>query len=284
LCFDIRCPVKHNYSATMPIRRRNVPVGDYLRKITVQSYTAKTLRREKLRCVYKTQTLSDFLDAAAYVLVSERCRQAHIHDMRGELQALHSAIELLARSAKTPGENASLGEKAASLARRALANHEKSLIQLLNLITPHEESAIPLNVGDVVTDAVKLLRSEASRKSVVLQLEAAPDVTIIARPGICRTIVLGFCAMTIDEFAAGALIRITVGRVESMASIEWRSDIPFRAVRDPVFAGQSPDAALPTYELLLSFARRWSSANGGRVELPADSPFRNALRICYPVQ
>ncbi len=106
-------------------------------------------------------SLNDALDAAAFALVGERCRHAHLHDIRGELQTLQSSLELLARSAKNPTEKIALAEKATALARRALASHEKALLEFVNQITPHVEAPAPVDVREMVDGALRFLRNPA---------------------------------------------------------------------------------------------------------------------------
>jgi hypothetical protein len=230
----------------------------------------------------KVLPLSGVLEAAAYAVVGERCRQAHLHDARGELQALHSAIELLARAAKTPGENAALAEKASVLARRSLANHEKSLVDLLNRMTPHDATVVSVDVGQLVSDVLRVLRNDALSKSIAFHFEPVQGVSIIAQPHLCEMVILGLCVMIIDELAAGASVHVTVGRSDSHAVIEWKPDIPWPAVRNPRDLWNSAQGSLTTYELLLAVAWRWTSTNGGRMELPTEPHSHDALRIYYP--
>jgi hypothetical protein len=231
----------------------------------------------------KPLPISDVLEAAAYAVVGERCRKAHLHDARGELQTLHSAIELLARAAKTPGENAALADKASALAKRALANHEKSLVELLNRMTPHDAAVAAVNLGRLVSEVLRILRNDALSKSIDFRFQAVADVSIKAQPNLCEMVILGLCAITIDELAAGTRIDVTVGRSDSHAYIEWKSDIPWPAARRPEDLWHSARATLSPYELLLAVAWRWTSMNGGRIELPADVGARDSLRIYYPI-
>jgi hypothetical protein len=230
----------------------------------------------------KVLPLSGVLEAAAYAVVGERCRQAHLHDARGELQTLHSAIELLARAAKAPGENAALAEKASALARRSLANHEKSLVELLNRMTPHDATVVSVDVGQLVGEVLRILRNDALSKSIAFRFEAVQGVCIVAQPHLCEMVVLGLCAMIIDELAAGASIDVAVGRSDSHAFIEWKSNIPWPTVRSPEALWHSAQTTLTPYELLLAVAWRWTSTNGGRVELPVEPNVHDVLRIYYP--
>lgn len=202
----------------------------------------------------KLLPINDVLEAAAYAVVGERCRKAHLHDARGELRTLHSAIELLARAAKTPGENAALADKASALAKRALANHEKSLVELLNRMTPNDAAVAAVNLGHLVSEVLRNLRNDALSKSIDFRFEALADVSIKAQPNLCEMVILGLCAITIDDLAAGTCINVTVGRLDSDAYIEWKSDIPWPAARKPEDLWHSAPPALSPYELLLAAA------------------------------
>lgn len=226
--------------------------------------------------------LRDCLEAAACAVVGERCRQAHLHDLRGGLQALHSALELLMRAAKGAGTNGSIAEKAGALAKKTLADHENSLVELLNVLTPHEETAVPVKLGGLVGDIVRFLRNDASGKSVALQLEADPAVSIRALPHRSKVAMLGLCAAIIDEVPAGSSVAITVGRRESLAFVEWKADGPIRAPSRPPSAWDPGRCPGSPYELLLANAWHWSSENGGRVELPAHPLEPGIMRLYYP--
>src|ERR1700737_5570393 len=79
-----------------------------------------------------TWQAGDVLDAAVQTLINERCHRAYIHDMRGGLQAVYSSLEVLARSAKHGTPNTVLIENASSIAKRAMANHEQALVDIVN--------------------------------------------------------------------------------------------------------------------------------------------------------
>jgi signal transduction histidine kinase len=227
-------------------------------------------------------SLNDALDAAAYALVGERCRHAHLHDIRGELQTLQSSLELLARSARNPTEKIALAEKATALARRALANHEKALLEFVNQITPHAEATAAVDVREMVNGALRFLRNEAANKSITFNVEAAADLRIVAHPYRSRLLILGLFAMTIDELRHGAAVTVTLGRADSHVLIEIQSDVVWPAVRSPEDLWSSATSEVPLRELLLAVTSRWASANGGRVELPQETQSRPALRLYYP--
>jgi len=227
-------------------------------------------------------SLNDALDAAAYALVGTRCRHAHLHDIRGELQTLQSSLELLARSARTQTDKSAIADKATALARRALANHEKALVEFVNQTTPHEEAAVAIDVGELVGSALRCLRNDAANKSITFKVESTPNLRIVAQPYRSRLLILGLFAMTIDELSRGSVVTVKLCRAESDALIEIQSAVIWPAVRGPEDLWSSATSRVPPCDLLLAVTSRWASANGGRVEPPQESQSHPALRLYYP--
>jgi signal transduction histidine kinase len=225
----------------------------------------------------------DLLEAAAYALVGERCRQSYLHDIRGGLQSLHTAVELLVRAAMSTGENPALAEKATAIARRAVQNHEKSLAELLDQLTPSKETAATVNVGEVVSEVLRFIINEASGKSISFRFEPAPEVLVVAQPRKLRLLILGLSSSLIDAAAPRAVIDVAVARENRDAMIEFRSSVPCPALRSPEDLWHSGGAMSSPYELLLVLTQSWASTNGGRLERPTDAHLPHALRIYYPL-
>lgn len=225
----------------------------------------------------------DLVDAAAWSLVVERCRRSYLHDLRGGLQVFHSAVELLVRAANSPGANAAVADKASALARRAIESHEKMLAELFNQITPQKEAPTALNVGELVGDALRLFRGEFANKSLTFQLRSAQNVLVVAQAHKFRMIILGLAAALADGLAPGSLVEVTVSRDESNAVVEFKTDLPPSSILRPEQLWNAPQGTLSLYELLLTVAQRWLSANRGFLELPARAQVPGALRICYPI-
>jgi hypothetical protein len=220
----------------------------------------------------------DVLGAAAYALVSERCRQSYLHDIRGRLQTLNCAVELLIRAAKNPGDNAALAEKASFVARRAVLNHEKSLLDLVDQVTPQAEIADRIDVGQLIRDVLGFVANDLANKSVSFRLESAPDIYVLAERHKFRLLILGLICLLADELAPGSAVDVTVSRSDSNALMEFHSTTPCPSVLEFKTQTDSPAAMSSPCELLLELTRQWLFANGGGVEL---SP--RALRIRYPL-
>jgi hypothetical protein len=222
------------------------------------------------------------LEAAAYALVSERCRLSYLHDARGGLQALYSAVELLVRAAKDPGGNPALAEKAAVLARRAVQKQEKSLVELLNQTTPQSEIASTVNVADLVSDILRFIRNDAASKSIAFRLEAAGDVLILAQPLKFRLLILGLCSTLTDGLAPGSVVGVAVARADPEALVEFRSAVSCAAV-NPEDLWNPAGAMASACELLMALTQHWAAANGGRLALCTEAHLPNTLRLYYPL-
>lgn len=225
----------------------------------------------------------EILEAAAYALVGERCRESYLHDLRGGVQGIQSAVELLARVAATSGESPGMVEKASALARRAVQNQEKSLAELVNQLVPFKEPAGTVNVTDLMAEALRFLRNEAAAKPVTFNLQAEGAPAVAGHPHKFRLLVIGLCAGIIDAAFPGARVDVKVARVKSDAMIEFRGALPRSAVQSPEDLLRPGGMLSCSYGLLLGLTQRWVSCNGGRLEAPAESDLPSTLRIYYPL-
>jgi hypothetical protein len=227
--------------------------------------------------------LSDVLEAAAYALISERWHRTYVHDMRSGLQTLRNALELLGRAARTPGENLAALERSVALAKRAMDTHEHFLTALMQQTTRHDEAAAPMNLGEVVGEVLRFTRTGASAKSIAFRAESIPDALIVAQPCKCRLLLLGICTVWIEELGPGAAVDVSVRRSGPDALVEFKSELPCPAVRDPAELWRAAQNALTPYELMVSLTRQWAGSRGGRLECGPEPDLRNALRIYYPM-
>jgi hypothetical protein len=220
----------------------------------------------------------DVLGAAAYALVSERCRQSYLHDIRGGLQTLNSAVELLSRAATNPADNAALAEKASLVARRAVLNHEKSLLDLVNQLTPQTEIATTVDVGHLMSDVLRFVGSDLASKSVSIRLQSTPDICVLAERQKFRLLILGLVCMLADDLAPGSVVDVTITQSDSDALMEFTSAMPCYSVPKSKDVLDFPSTMSSPCELLLALTQRWACVNGGGLELS-----RDALRIRYPL-
>jgi signal transduction histidine kinase len=213
-------------------------------------------------------------EVAARATINERCATAYLHDIRGSMQALFSALELLGRSARKSGSDLDRVEKACALAKRAIDFHEKSTLDALHILTLQDAESTTMDVSALMNDVVHFLRNQAATKQVAVSLLGAAAFSVAAERARLQTLLVGLVADAIDATPAGTELPITVSREDSFAVISIGSN-----------AGYAVDDAtddLP-HELTLLFARQFLADNGGRLEIDTATPPRGSLRLYYPI-
>jgi hypothetical protein len=232
-----------------------------------------------------TWQAGDVLDAAVQTLINERCHRAYIHDMRGGLQAVYSSLEVLARSAKHGTPNTLLIDNASSIAKRAMANHEQALVDIVNQVTGPDDAPAVVNLASLVKQAQQFLRNDALSKGIKLGLSGCEDLLVFSQRNKLRSLILGLFALGIDGLPTGAELRVDLHRVDGYALLELRSDLAYDDIREAEELLCHEPVDLRPQELVLGFARRWITANGGRVEIhgPVGTQQQTGLRIYYPL-
>lgn len=224
----------------------------------------------------------EMLEAAAYGLISGRCRQAYLHDMRGELQTLHSAIELMIRACKGASGNAGVGEKASSLAKRTLATYEYSIVKLVDQMAPQSEARCPVDVAELASGVVRFVRNDAARKSVSLAVHCTPPLAVTGEPNKFRLYLLGLITATLDAVAPRSVIEVTTRRSGGDAVIEVISDMGGETIVDSESLWNHAQPDVVPYVFFMTLAKEWITANGGQLDNTRDNPPQNVLRILYP--
>jgi len=230
-----------------------------------------------------TWQAADVLDAAVQTLINDRCRRAYIHDMRGGLQAVYTSFEALARSAKHGAQNSALIDSASSIAKRAMANHERALVDIVDQVTGPEDAPAIVNLAGLVRQTQQFLRNDALGKEVTLSLSGGEDVVVFSRRNKLRSLLLGLHALGIDALPMGAELHIELSRTGGYALLELRSDLTYDVIREAQDLLCHEPLDLRPQELVLGFARQWISAHGGRVEIHSPSGAQGVLRIYYPL-
>jgi hypothetical protein len=231
-----------------------------------------------------TWQAGDVLDAAVQTLINERCHRAYVHDMRGGLQAVYSSLEVLARSAKHGTPNTVLIDNASSIAKRAMANHEQALVDIVNQVAGPDDVPAVVNFAGLVKQAQQFLRNDALSKGIRLGLSGCEDVLVFSQRNKLRSLILGLLALGIDGSSTGAELHVDLRRAEGYALLELRSDMTYNDIREAEDLLCHDPVDLCPQELVLGFARRWITANGGRVEIhSAVGTQQSGLRIYYPL-
>jgi len=225
----------------------------------------------------------DVLDAAVQTLINERCRQAYMHDMRGGLQAIYSSIELLARSAKNGAQNPALVDSAASLAKRAMANHDQSVADIVNQVTGPDGAAVLLNLADLVRQSQHFFRNDALAKRITVSLSCPEELLVLSERNKLRSMLLGLLAVSIDALLPGADLHLELSCADAYAVLELRSALTYDGIREAQDMLRQEPVNLGFQELVLGSARRWIMINGGRMEISPAADGNTALRIFHPL-
>src|SRR5882762_5714526 len=164
--------------------------------------------------------LTDLYEAAARATINERCAPAYLHDVRGSLQALFGALELLGRSARAGGGDLARVEKACDLARRAISRHEKSTIDTLQVLTSQQTMATAVEIGALTRDVVHFLRNDAGNRAIRITVAAnSEDVYVWADRAKLQTVLAGLLTAAIDEAPAGGELPVTIDHVRDEAAV-----------------------------------------------------------------
>jgi signal transduction histidine kinase len=220
-------------------------------------------------------------EVAARASVNERCALAYLHDVRGSMQALFSAIELLGRAAKSAGCDPSKIDKACELARRAMGHHEKSTLEVLQRLTLQPAEPSSVDVAALVKDVAQFLRNEAAVKQVVLQISSRDAGSVVADRAALHCMLSGLLVAAIEDAPAGSELSLSADRIgdEAVISIApvpaWSCSEAMSPVE--VLLCASPPPGVRGLTLLL--ARQMLRRNGGRLEFEAEAAPGGRLRL-----
>lgn len=218
--------------------------------------------------------LPDIYEAALRAAVNQRCAAAHAHDIRGTLQALVGAVELLCRSTRAAGADPRRTEKACELARRAVSHHERAMMELFQLLTFQPTEPVTADPDALVDGIVHLLRNEAGARQVVIRTQVAAGVNLPVERGRLHALLTALVAAAIDASPPGAELDLSIARRDGLAIIALAS-----------FGGCSGRGARSRWlpeDLAFIVARQFMSAHGGRLEVDSDEPLSGTMRLCFP--
>jgi hypothetical protein len=228
-------------------------------------------------------SLTDLYEAAARATINERCAPAFLHDVRGSLQALFGALELLGRSARAGGGDLARVEKACDLARRAISRHEKSTIDALQALTSQQTMATAVEVGALTRDVVHFLRNDAGNKAIRITVAAnSEDVYVWADRAKLQTVLAGLLTAAIDEAPAGGELPLTIRRVGDEVAVSIGSHAGYDEIHTAPDLTWRPTLRFQPKELTLLFAREFLTTNGGRLTVDHDVQPQGSLTIYYP--
>jgi len=215
-----------------------------------------------------------------HAMLSERYRQAYLHDMRGGLQAIRNSLELIVRTMKTAQLNPAAMEKAADLARRALAGHEKVIEQTVDRLILRDEPAVAVDLAALLRELLGFLQNTIAARGLPVQFEDAGNISVSAQPGRLRLVLLALLSTAIDFPPQLTALYVTLQREANDVYLELPGGNAFEHVdAEPGDSGWGADARRLTW----SVARQFLEANGGSLARRDDGPAAGIVRIGYPL-
>jgi signal transduction histidine kinase len=228
-------------------------------------------------------SLTDLYEAAARATINERCAPAYLHDVRGSMQALFGALELLGRSAKAGGGDLARVERACDLARRAISRHEKSTIDALQALTSQQSMAATVEVGILTRDVVHFLRNDAGNKDIRITVASSKDdLNVWADRAKLQTLLAGLLTAAIDETRVGGQLPISIDHIGDDVAVSIGSHAGYDDIDAAPDLSRRPTLRFQPKELILLFAREFLAANGGRLTMDKGAQPQGSLAIYYP--
>ena len=180
------------------------------------------------------QLAGDFNALAATLAAAQTARQHWIadiaHELRTPLSILRGEIESLQDGVRPLNQDnvASLAHETARLTRLVEDLHTLSLSDL-GALTYHRE---PVDLADVLTDAVSAQRREAEARGLGLTLDLEEDTIVFADETRLAQVFANLMQNSLRYTDAPGTISVAVKRENGRAVVEWNDSAPGVAAED----------------------------------------------------
>jgi hypothetical protein len=220
------------------------------------------------------------LEFRLHALIAQRYRGAYLHDLRGGLQVMQNAIEVLVRAVNAPRDNSALITRTSELAQRALAAHGELIDATVDRLVIRSDPPASCRASTIVNDVLRFLRSEFASKSITLEMALVDEFKVAVPASRLRLALMVVLTAVLEGNQVGA-INISLHRHDDRGVIEF-TVTPSASGR----AGQpaaSVDIGPVDGALGLPTHRQLVEIDGGRVNfLPGtDGAWREEL--IYPI-
>lgn len=227
--------------------------------------------------------VDEIIDAALQAFNNQRCGHAVLHDLRGGLQAVSSSLELLSRCAKSGSVDLATFDKASSLAKRALINHERSLNEMLDQLLSADDTATRVNIANIVEDLRRFMRSDCDRRGIRLAIHGDAELHVHMPPMRLRRVLSNLLTLNLDASPPGTELSLSLSRDAKYACIELQGPEAFDLddSADPLLSFDG--GMVPRAQLVLAGARRWLPKVAGRLEIATSAGTAGILRVYCPL-
>jgi signal transduction histidine kinase len=214
-------------------------------------------------------------------MLNEQHAGAYLHDLRGGLQAMRNSIELLTRGARGMGDPAAV-DRAAELAKRALAGHERTLSGVIDAMVLRDEAPASVDVAELLRDVLAFLQNAIAAKELVPSSAPTPRLCVMGERKKLHLCLLALMSNAIDYLPQGSPLNVSLYRDAEELFLE----IPGGNLYETVSlsdGGNGLPAEIGQLELTLKVCRDIVGAHGGRLVFRSDDSGDGVLQICHPV-
>ena len=223
--------------------------------------------------------------------MQQKLRPALLHDLKGPMQAILSALHMLkkARGVAPGGPNAAEARHPQDQYTDLIRNSVQQLIAIGDAILPRvaDEASErePVSLQALTERALRLLRDLASLDSVAFELDVDPAATtgMQANKDDLQLALTALLVAMLERAPADSIVRIRIAQPGQ--SLQWRARVDAHPTQPnpdrTLFVGAAGDA--PGTDLGWSVANEIVVAHGGQMTLEEAGGAGWTLELTFPV-
>lgn len=219
-------------------------------------------------------------------MLAERYRHVYLHDLRGGLQSLQNAVQLLARASLSPGQAGDMTARVAELANRSLSTHEQTIQATLDQLLLVDEPALACDLSEVVRQLLKFLQNEIAVNDLTIKFAPREGLHVRAAPNRLRLVIMALLTVGLDRLPRDTVWELRLFEDEGNARLDLGPTIiPDDLAHELNDAQPSLDDIEAFYHsgLSLRTVRQLLVAQGATIEVISDPGSRAAWRVRYPL-
>jgi len=229
----------------------------------------------------RQKSLDQVLRLVLQGMLNEQNAGAYLHDMRGGLQAMRNSIELLTRSARGSGDPAAM-DRAAELAKRALAGHERTLSLVIDEMVLTDEPAVSVDVAALLREILAFLQNAIAAKELIASPAPVASLRVLGERKKLHLCLMALVSNAIDYLPKGAPLNVNLYRDAEEVFLEIPGGNLYETV-NLSDGGKGMPAEIGQLELTLKVCREIVGTHGGRIVFRSDESGDGVLQICHPV-
>jgi signal transduction histidine kinase len=227
------------------------------------------------------------LSHAERLALSGRIVAELAHEIGTPLHSVMGHLELL-REDLPPSARSSAVERRLRVIESQLTRLREIITQLLDLTRGAPQPAVAVDVNDVVSETVELVRPAAEKARLALTVDAAGGLPrLLARPSELQQVVLNLLTNALDATPAGGAIRVATRADGGHVEVEVTDtgcgipEVDLKRVFEPFFTTKEPGRGTG---LGLFISAQIVHAQGGRIDVHSEDARGSTFRVLLPVE